>query len=75
MADGVEKVASWFLQSARDEIDLSDRPTNRSRVPGKGKKTPENLPTETDSNFFNSIGHFEAGVAPSYFIEGMLPCV
>ncbi|MFM0158628.1 hypothetical protein [Paraburkholderia sediminicola] len=56
MADTVEKVAAWLFQFARKKIDLSDRPANRSRTVVKGKKTPENLATETNSDFFNSIG-------------------
>ena len=56
LADTVEKVALWFLQSAREKNDLSDRPTNRSRAPVEGKKTPANLAKKTVSDFFNSIG-------------------
>ncbi|ANB76470.1 hypothetical protein AYM40_30115 [Paraburkholderia phytofirmans OLGA172] len=55
-ADCVEKVAAWLFQFSRKKIDLSDRPTNRSRAPVKGTKTPGNLAIETDSDFFNSIG-------------------
>ncbi|MFM0515481.1 hypothetical protein, partial [Paraburkholderia sp. RL17-373-BIF-A] len=51
-----EKVATWLLQSASKKIDLSDRPTSRSRAPVKGKKTHESLARETVSDFFNSIG-------------------
>ena len=29
-----------------------------ARAPVKGKRTPENLATETVSDFFSSIGHF-----------------
>ncbi|MEW9583789.1 hypothetical protein [Paraburkholderia sp. DGU8] len=54
-ADTVEKVEAWLFQFARNKIDLSDRPANRSRTPVKGKKTPENLATETVSDIFNSI--------------------
>jgi hypothetical protein len=53
--DTVEKVAAWRFQFSYAKIDLSDRPTSRSRVPVKGKKTPENLATETASDFFNTI--------------------
>jgi hypothetical protein len=51
-ADSVEKVAVWFSRSARKKIDLSDRPINRSRMPVKGKKAPENLARKTVSDFF-----------------------
>jgi len=47
-----------FFQSAGEKIDLSDRPTSRSRTQVKGKKTPENLVMEAVSDFFNSIGQF-----------------
>ncbi|MFM0040771.1 hypothetical protein [Paraburkholderia sediminicola] len=59
LLDSVEKVAAWPFQFTRKKIDLSDRPTTRSRTVVKGKKTPENLATETDSDFFNSIGQYE----------------
>jgi hypothetical protein len=39
--DTVEKVAPWFYQFSRVNIDLSDWPTNRSRMPANGKKIPE----------------------------------
>jgi len=55
-----EKVAALLFQFARKKIDLSDRPTSRSRTPVKGERTPKNLATETDSDFFNSI---ECGAA------------
>jgi hypothetical protein len=55
LEDTVEKVAALLFQFARKKIDLSDRSTNRSRTPVKGKTTPENLAIETDSDFFNSI--------------------
>jgi hypothetical protein len=55
-ADTVEKVAASLLQSTSKKIDLSDRPTSRSRASVKGKKTPENLMRETVIDFFNSIG-------------------
>ncbi|MEA3083187.1 MAG: hypothetical protein QOC89_884 [Paraburkholderia sp.] len=51
----VEKVALRVFQFARKKADLLDWPTNRSRAPVKGKKTFQKLPTETDSDFFNSI--------------------
>jgi hypothetical protein len=41
LADAVEKVAARRFQSAGEKIDLSDRPTNRSRTSVKDKKTPE----------------------------------
>jgi hypothetical protein len=53
--DTVEKVAAWLLQFAREKNDLSDRPTNRSRAPVKGKKIPANLTKKTVSDFFNTI--------------------
>lgn len=53
--DTVEKVAARFFQFSRAKIDLSDRPTNRSRMPVNGKKTPENLATKMASDFFNTI--------------------
>ncbi|MGF6780392.1 hypothetical protein [Paraburkholderia sp. GAS334] len=53
--DTVEKVAAWLFQFARKKIDLSDRLADRSRVPVKGKRTPEEVTTEMDSDFFNSI--------------------
>jgi hypothetical protein len=53
--DAVEKVAARRFQSAGEKIDLSDRPTNRSRTSAKGKKTPENPMRETVRDFFNSI--------------------
>jgi hypothetical protein len=56
-ADTVEKVAERLFQFSCVKIDLSDRPTTRARTLVKGKKTPENLTTETASDFFNSIGH------------------
>lgn len=39
-ADVVEKVVSRFFLFARAKIDLSRRPTSRSRPKVKGKKTP-----------------------------------
>jgi hypothetical protein len=56
MADTVEKVAAGLFQFPLQKIGLSDRTTNRSRTPVKGKKTPENLARTTVSDFFNSIG-------------------
>jgi hypothetical protein len=53
--DAVEKVAARRFQSAGEKIDLSDRPTNRSRTSVKDKKTPENLARKSVSDFFNSI--------------------
>jgi hypothetical protein len=37
--DAVEKVAARRFQFAGEKTDLSDRPTNRSRLSVKGKKT------------------------------------
>jgi hypothetical protein len=62
--DTVEKVAAWFSQLSCAKIDLADGPTNRSRVPAKGTKTPENLATERVSDFFNSI-LFKAAIQSS----------
>ncbi|MGF6852849.1 hypothetical protein [Paraburkholderia sp. CI3] len=51
----MKKSLRGFFSSPREKIDLSDRPTGRSRLPVKGKKTPENLLREKVSDFFNSI--------------------
>jgi hypothetical protein len=63
--DIVEKVAAWLVQFSCQKIDISDRPTNRSRTPVKGKKTPQNLPTEPASDFFNSIDPLPPVVQPT----------
>jgi hypothetical protein len=70
VADTVEKVAASLLQSTSKKIDLSDRPTSRSRASVKGKKTPENLMRETVIDFFNSIGRIPTDGSPRLaFIE------
>jgi len=53
--DAVEKVAARRLQSTGEKIDLSDRPTNRSRTSVKGKKTSENFARKSVGDFFNTI--------------------
>jgi hypothetical protein len=55
LADILEKIAAWFFQFPGEKSDLSDRPTNRSRTPVKGRKNSENLVRTTVSDFFNSI--------------------
>lgn len=53
--DSVEKVGPRFFRLPCEKIDLSDRPTNRSRASVKGKRTPENLARKTVDDFFNTI--------------------
>ena len=53
--DTVEKIAAQLCQLSCVKIDLLHRPTDRSRTLVKGTRTPENLTTETASDFFNGI--------------------
>jgi hypothetical protein len=62
MADAVEKFAARRFQPAGEKIDLSHRPTNRSRTWVKGKTTPENLVRRTVNDFFQQ--HRPVAVRP-----------
>jgi hypothetical protein len=52
--DSVENVDPRFFRFPCKKVDLSDRPTNRSRASVKGKKTPENLARKTVDDFFSA---------------------
>jgi hypothetical protein len=53
--DSVEKLAARCIRPARKKVDLSDRPTSRSRASVRGKATPENLLESAVAEFFNTI--------------------
>jgi hypothetical protein len=66
MADTVEKVAPWIFELGRKKIDLSDRPTNRSRTPVKGKKAPERPPDRDGQRLFQQYP--QLAVSPKFHV-------